>query len=203
MYNSVLSNVRRGEHRYDKKSVTKEGLKTHKEDDEIYTRTKTGLVPTKDSSHQTRYVEGTLPYYLELNKMNMVKAARGEMDATKAQREILQSYMMSQEVGNRMKAGSCLRDNHDRGAIIRDIQQQHETGCSDINNCRKDGMGTGKGLESRKPQTDMTQDFGDDYHTKTKSSQALVENPRSRRLGADFDDKTFTNFTDTEGWNRR
>jgi hypothetical protein len=194
MYNSVLSTIRKGDRQFDKKTVVKETLKSQKEYDEVISRRPKGVHPAKDASALPRYTEGTLPYYLELNKMNMVKASRGEMDAGKAQRQILQSYMMSEEVANRMKAGSCLRDNADRSAIMRDIQQQHRTGCSNYSHCRKDGM-AGRGQEkSLKGRSLPGHDFQDDYHTKVKSSQGLVQQPKARVAGADFDSNTFTDF---------
>tara|TARA_B110000908_G_scaffold113440_1_gene133084 strand:+ start:8635 stop:10197 length:1563 start_codon:yes stop_codon:yes gene_type:complete len=194
MYNSVLGTVRKGDMLFDKKAVVKDTLKTQKEQNEIMTRTKKGVHPAKDHGILTRQTEGTLPYYLELNKVNMIKAARGEMDATKAQREIIQSYVMSKEVANRMKAGSCLRDNADRTSILRDIAHQHRTGNSNYNHCRKDGM-AGRGQEeSRKNKSEVGHEFQDDYHTKVRSSQKIVEQPKARVAGADFDDNTFTDF---------
>lgn len=202
MKKSVQGKQRSGERMYKHKSVIKDIVKTQKERLENPTITTKGVIPSQDYGSMWRNVDSTLPWFLELNKNTMIKAARGELDATKAQRNIIQSYLMSQEVANRMKANGCLRDNQDRQAILRDIQQQHKTGCETHAICRGDKM-AGHGLEqARKDFSDYTQNFGDDYHTKVMSTKKLPQTLKSRTDGADFDNNTFTDFTNTEGRNR-
>lgn len=201
MHNSTSAVTRKGELMHDPRSTIKDIVKTQKERFETMAIGRQGVHQSADYGKHHRNTEGTLPWFLETNKVNMIKASRGEMDASKAQRNITQSYLLSQEVSNRMKAGSCLKDNHDRQAIMRDIQQQHQTGCENYGMCRPDSM-AGHGMEhARKEYSDPSQKFGDDYHTKVMSSQKHPEQIKSRTLTADFDDNTFTDFSNREAWN--
>jgi len=202
MKKSVSRLNRKGERMYDPHSVIRDIAKTQKEQSEVLTKSRAGVHPTVDQGYHHRHTESILPWFLELNKVNMVKASRGEMDASKAQRNITQSYLLSMEVANKMKAGSCLRDDQDRQAIMREIEHQHKTGCETKSMCRPDTM-AGRGMtQKRTEHHTQGQDFGNDYHTRVLSSQKLPDVVRSRTADADFDDNTFTDFSDKAGWNR-
>lgn len=201
MQNSLDGRTNRGLHKHDKKSKVKEVLKGHKENNEIVAQPSRGIHPGTDVTRTTKRTDTSLPYHLDTNKISMIKASRGEMDPGKAVRNITKSLELSDQVHNRMKAGACLHNYTDRGAIIRDIAYQHTTGCQTINKCKS---GTTQGPNaSALALADTSQALVDQEETKIMGGIPINPQPPARSLASDFDDKTFTDLANRDTWNSR
>uniref|UniRef100_A0A6C0LI75 Uncharacterized protein n=1 Tax=viral metagenome TaxID=1070528 RepID=A0A6C0LI75_9ZZZZ len=193
--------VKSGKER-DDKSVIRDIVHGHKTNKEVMTTVKGGILPSEDYGFASRHTQAPMRSTLQI-KTNMIKGARNDGDQTFIKRNIENSMRLNKEEKAKLCASS-LRDNVDRGAIMREIAHQHKTGCSEKTKCYGDKKAGRYLEESRKDDTAPTAKFTDDHYTHVRKSKHLEVDPRSIKDYANMTDDTFdNNISDTCKHNSR